>query len=130
MPFTDYEEIERRLQTCGCGLTVQLGGAGRIAPDRWRYAGQEAFPQKQGRYRSYPGVSGWRGSLTNTVEANNNGEEVEGSGDDVGAAPDGITLWPLGPGAVVLNVVRRVNAQGLTEVAFSQPNNLGGRCSS
>lgn len=130
MSYTEYATIQDRIDGCKCCMTVQLGGANRIADNRWLYSGREAFPQKQGRYRFFPGTSGWRGGLTNTVEANNDGEGIEGSGDNVNTAPMNVTLWPLGPGAVVLNVVRRTNAAGLTEVLFSQPNNLGGSCSS
>lgn len=107
-----------------------LGSATTISGElnRWAYPFQQVKYDSTGEWAVIAG--GVTGTAYNTIEAGNTGSGVQGCGINVSNLPSGVTLQPLGAGAVV-KIYRVVNCDTLAiEYTFEASNNADGACTS
>ena len=104
---------------------AKITGSADLGPNRWAYSITEMSLNVDGTFSTL--TSGRTGTAYNTLEANNIATGIQGSGDDVSEFPAGITLQPIGIGAVVfINTI--TNCESADEYLFAVANNAGGDC--
>lgn len=109
------------------GFWGKLGGATSIADNRWAYPYTEQEYQTAGTWRDKPD-NPRTGIAYNSLEANNSATGVQGNGVNASNLPSGVTIQPIGPGAVVwLRPVTDCN-DGSTGYVFEAVNQVDGDC--
>jgi len=128
------------------GIDIQITGHERVGPNRWAYRWKQVVYASGSRFTDPPADSPDRPPLSseldgygpayNTIESNNDGAGVEGSGDDPSDAPPNVVsqIESLGVGAVVVGARLVALSAGVDEkvhheVIFTAPNNVSGACS-
>ena len=107
---------------------AKITGASSIsgADNRWAYSFEEARYKKEGTWETKSG--GKTGTAYNTIEANNTSTGVQGDGTNPDNYPSGVSLKPIGTGAIV-EISEVVNCDdGSTEYVFQESNNPDGTC--
>lgn len=110
------------------GVWAKITGHTEISTNRWSYNLLKQDLKLLGTFADDPAMTAYVGY--NTIEANNDGSGIEGSGDDVSTLPalgDDVELQPIGVGAVV-RLRQYVDCDGLYQWLFTVPNNIGGTC--
>ena len=104
---------------------ARIASSNSIASNRWSYSVVEVEPDTAGTFKD---VSGGK-SVTayNTIEANNSATGTQGDGTDPANYPSGVTLQPIGVGAVV-RVLQTSDCNGATLYLFEVANNPDGSC--
>jgi hypothetical protein len=104
----------------------RITGSTSIGDNRWRYTFAEVEYLKKGLWSEVP--DGITGTAYNTIEANNSASGVQGCGINVDWLPAGVSLKPIGTGAVV-ELRKRINCETLeTEYSFAASNLPDGQC--
>ena len=105
---------------------AKLGGATSIGDNRWSYPFTQMKYQQMGAWLAVP--DGMTGTAYNTIEANNSNAGTQGNGVDLSNLPDGVSIQPIGAGAVV-QVWEVINCDtGETEYIFEAVNQVDGAC--
>lgn len=110
----------------GGGFWALLGGNTTIGDNRWSYSFQESTYQKLGEFM--PGGQGRSGTAYNAIESGNQFAGTQGNGIETSALPGGVTMRPIGAGAVVwMREVINCETHDV-EYVFEAVNAIGGAC--
>jgi len=109
-------------------IRAKITSSTSIGDNRWSYAFEAVKYDKLGAWTTI--VDGLTGAAYNSIESNNDDAGVQGNGVDLANLPTGVTLVPIGVGAIVeLSAVTNCET-GAVEYVFQAVNQVDGACES
>ena len=109
-------------------IWAKITSSTSIADHRWSYGFEAVKYDKLGAWTTI--VDGLTGTAYNTIEANNDDAGIQGNGVDLANLPTGVTIVPIGVGAIVeLRAVTNCET-GAVEYVFQAVNQVDGACES